>query len=146
MTATRHNLVELEPNIENGKNPNPRMLWQPFCMISFSRSRIILTKCIDNYTKSIHINVTINQRAIRTTLIWCSILSIAKFRKKEYIFTFVCFSILFPTHKNGPLCRAPLAWILIVFVVFPQIPNSFLLEIYIFTTKQKLSFMWTDLP
>ena len=89
--------MELEPNIENGKNP--RMLWQPFCMISFSRIRIILIKCIDNYPKSIHINVTINQRAIRTTLIWCS--TYIKYwqvsKKKKNIFSplsvslFLCF-------------------------------------------------------
>ena len=131
--------MELEPNIENGKNP--RMLWQPFCMISFSRIRIILIKCIDNYPKSIHINVTINQCAIRTTLIWCSIfIKYWQVSKKKNIFTIVCFSVLFPTHKNGPLCRAPSALILIVFDVFPQIPNSFLLKNLHFYNKTKTVF------
>ena len=124
MTATRHNLVELEPNIENGKNP--RMLWQPFCMISFSRIRIILTKCIDNYTKSIHINVTINQRAIRTILIWCSVLSIGKFRKKN-IFTIVCFSVslfCFLRTKMVPCVALPRhwSWLYLMFSLRFQIP------------------------
>ena len=121
--------MELEPNIENGKNP--RMLWQHFCMISFSRIRIILIKCIDNYTKSIHINVTINQCAIRTTLIWCSTYikywQVSHWKEKENLFTFVCFSVsLFCSlrTKMVPCVALPRhwSWLYLMFSLRFQIP------------------------